>query len=485
MDAKGRKVKQEKKKEKKERAIYMNISPADQRYLVKEVAEYLSPDAYTRYLCRVECALVKTLHKHKLCDADVVKEVERACEDVTADEVAAEEVRIGHDIRALVNCIGKRVSSRAKPFIHMTATSYDIVDTTNALRYRDVFHDVVIPEFLALEKTLIEIALREAETMQIGRTHGQHAVPITFGFAVANYVNRLGECILHLQRCVRELRGKFSGAVGAYNASALFFHAPEKFEKEVLGVLDLEPALCSTQIVPPEPLMRLLCELITASGVVANIARDMRHLQRSEIDEVAEEFGDVQVGSSTMAHKKNPISFENIESLWKTLIGRTTTLHLDQISEHQRDLTNSASSRTYPEIVNYAVYMVRRLNRTMKKLRLDRENIVRNLDMQGHLVAAEPLYIVLAAMGHPDAHEAVRRFSMQARAEKRTIEEIAREDACIKTYFEKMTPKQRNVFQYPSRLYTGIAAEKARHVAEYWISALDITDITTHKGGNG
>lgn len=470
------------KKKKEGRSVHSVISPADYRYSVKEVVEHLSPEAYTRYLCRVECALVKALHRRKVCGASVVKEVEYACTLVTAEDVASEEARIEHDIRALVNCIGRHVSAEAKPFIHMTATSYDIIDTARAIQYGDVFRRVVIPEFLALERTLIELALREAETRQIGRTHGQHAMPITFGFSIINYVNRLGGCIVHMEQYANELRGKFSGAVGAYNASSLFFDAPETFEEEVLGILDIEPALCSTQIAPPEPLIRLLHEIIVAAGVVANIARDMRHLQRSEIDEIVEEVKPKQVGSSTMVHKKNPIGFENIESLWKVLIGRSVTVYLDQPSEHQRDLTNSASMRTYPEIVNYAVYMAKRLNRIMKNLRLERENMVRNLDMQSHLIAGEPLYLVLAALGHSDAHEAVRRLSMRAREEKKMIEQIAKEDPEIAPYFGKMTREQKKIFQFPSRLYTGIAEEKTRHVAKHWISVFNAMYENKEKG---
>jgi adenylosuccinate lyase len=107
---------------------------------------------------------------------------------------------------------------------------------------------VVLPNLIKLERVLIDLALRESDTLQIGRTHGQHAVPITFGFAMAEYVNRLGESILALKQRTSELVGKFSGAVGAYNASSLFFGCPEVFEREVLDTLDLEPARFSTKL---------------------------------------------------------------------------------------------------------------------------------------------------------------------------------------------------------------------------------------------
>lgn len=350
----------------------------------------------------------------------------------------------------------------------MGATSFDIVDTANVLRFRDVVNEVVLPELLNLERTLINITLREAGTLQIGRTHGQHAVPITFGFATAEYVNRLGDCILKINEAAKELRGKFSGAVGAYNASSLIVDRPEMFEQDVLGELGLNAALHSTQIVPPEPMSRLMNELLLASGVMANLARDMRNLQRTEIGEVGEKFEDEQIGSSTMPQKRNPVSFENVESLWKILVGRIVTVFLDQISEHQRDLTNSASQRTYGEIICYVVAMAKRLAGAMSKLEIDRDNLKRNFESQQDFVIAEPLYIVLAALGHPSAHEKVRQLALEARKTGRTLKEIALADPEIEeVYLPKMTPRHRDALS-DIYFYTGVSANKALSVAAKW-----------------
>src|SRR5262249_29305451 len=152
-------------------------------------------------------------------------------------------------------------------------------------------------------------------------------------------------------------RGKFAGAVGAYNASSLFFPDPEAFEVDVLKEMGLRPAEQSSQVTPNEPVVRLLAEITIACGIMANLADDMRHLQRTEIGEIGEEFEAAQVGSSTMPQKRNPINFENAKSLWKIIVPRVTTAFMDQISEHQRDLTNSASARTYGETILYAVSM--------------------------------------------------------------------------------------------------------------------------------
>ncbi|OGQ70332.1 MAG: adenylosuccinate lyase, partial [Deltaproteobacteria bacterium RIFCSPLOWO2_12_FULL_44_12] len=384
-----------------------------------------------------------------------------------------EENRIQHDVRALVNCIRAKVSAAAKLYIHLTATSNDIIDSANAVRSRNAIERVLIPTLTKLEGVLVDITLREAETVQVGRTHGQHAVPITFGFAIAGYVSRLGDSIETLKALAEKLPGKFSGAVGAYNAQSLFFDDPEEFEHEVLAELGLAPAECSTQVVPPEAMTRLLCEVTVAAGILANLADDMRHLQRTEIGEVGEEFEAAQVGSSTMPQKRNPINLENVKSCWEIVVPRIVTVFMDQISEHQRDMTNGASIRTHPEIIAYVVHMAKRLARTMKKLTVDHANLARNLAIQKGLVVAEPLYIILAALGHPDAHEKVRMLTLQAQREERPLEEVLADDAELQTYVEKMTPHQRQILINP-QFYTGIAAKKAKAVAERWKQKLGL-----------
>jgi adenylosuccinate lyase len=168
-----------------------------------------------------------------------------------------------------------------------------------------------------------------------------------------------------------------------------------------------------------------------------------------------------------MPQKRNPINFENAKSLWKTIVPRIVTAFMDQISEHQRDLTNSASARTYGETLAYTVSAAKRLSRTMKKLKVDKANVERNLNMQMGLVAAEPLYIMLAALGHPDAHEAVRNLTLQAQKESKPLEEIALADADLAPFIAKMSGDQKKILSNPA-LYTGIASQKALAVAKKW-----------------
>ncbi|MBU0624910.1 adenylosuccinate lyase, partial [Patescibacteria group bacterium] len=297
------------------------IAPIDARYWDEETASYLSDRAFLRYKLMIEAALASQLAARGLCDPQIATEIVTACTNLGffPGEVDTEEQRVHHDVRAMVNCLQHRVSEQARPFVHLCATSYDIVDTANALRFRDATQLLLVPHLSALAAVLTRQAEQYRNTVQVGRTHGQHAVPITFGFALAGYSSRLTGCLEHLSALAKELPGKFSGAVGAYNALSLIVADPLEFERELLSGLGLSALSPTTQIVQPEPRIRLLLEVCLAAGIMADLSDDMRHLQRSEIAEVGEEFATGAVGSSTMPQKRNPISFENAKAMWKVL----------------------------------------------------------------------------------------------------------------------------------------------------------------------
>ncbi len=446
-----------------------NISPLDYRYGSERLSKYLSEEARIKYQARVEAALATALAKQGVCDRKIAEEIAKASEKVTAAEVYAEEKITRHDVRALVNTIREKVSDEAKPFVHFGATSYDIVDTSNALRYKEACEKLVVPSLVKLEKTLITLAMREKSTLQIGRTHGQHAEPVTFGFVIAGYVNRLGNRIRAVNNSKEGLEGKFSGAVGAFNGSSLFLKDPEAFEKSIMQQLGLKQCMHSTQIVAPESLLDLLNALVGAFNVLANFADDMRNLQRSEIAEVGEAFGTKQVGSSTMPHKRNPINFENVKSMWKAFMPRVVTFNLDTISEHQRDLTNSASQRFVPELLAALVSSADRLNRVCEKMVVDKKNMQKNFDKSRQGIIAEPLYLLLAAKGHPNAHEYVREKTLEAEKTGKTVMELVQADSDLKKFFEKIRPQQLAILNDPEK-YTGVAEKRTVSVCSYWKS---------------
>ena len=449
------------------------ISPLDYRFvggdakLQKELGPYLSAAAVIRYQARVEGALAMAMADLKICDRAAADAIARAADQVTPQEVADEEQKTRHDVRALVNVIRSRVPDEAKRFVHLGATSYDIVDTANALRYREAVERVVIPAVASVVARCIAIAEAEADTPQIGRTHGRHAEPITFGFAMSSYVSRLGDRIGRLDYFAKRLPGKLSGAVGAYNALGLLTSDPRALEQRLLATVGVDHRTTSTQIVEAEGWSDLAHACVSTLGVLANLADDMRQLQRTEIGEVAEAFASEQVGSSTMPHKRNPVSFENVKSIWKAMAPRVVTTYMDQISEHQRDLTNSASQRFLGELVAATAYAAKRMASSLEGIRIDRERLRANLASSRGTISAEPLYVLLAKYGHPDAHEAVRKVTLEAERSGRSVVEIAMMDNDVREYLRKLSPDERRILERPEE-YRGLASDVARDVTQTW-----------------
>lgn len=447
---------------------YDALDPFDVRYYDTEAATYLSERSRIAYQAYVEAALALTLSEFDICSSVIARQIEQASRKVRAEDVYTEEQTTRHDIKALVNCIKKELPDNAKPFVHFGATSYDIISTASALQLRDATQKLVIPRLQSLITTLSKLATDYADTAQIGRTHGQHGVPITFGFALSGFVSRLGESMLALRDLSNQLPGKFSGAVGAYNALGLFASDPQKFERSVLEKLGLPVAPFSTQIVPAEYTIRLLDELAISAGIMSNLAHDMRNLQRTEIAEVRERFEPGQTGSSTMAHKRNPWNFENVVSMGKQVSAQMLNANLNISSEHQRDLTDSASSRFYTLAFAGVASMAERLNRILPKLEVDEAAMQRNLYLTAGAIAAEPLYLLFEKYGHIEAHEKSKSLAHKALADKRPLAEIVQKDSEGSAYWQKFSAQERKVITEPEKYYTGLAAQKATQIAKRW-----------------
>ena len=447
---------------------YDSIDPLDNRYYDIEIGHYLSERSRVAYQAYVEGALANTLADYGVCSQEIADEIAVAASQVTTEEVYAEEKTTRHDIKALVNVIKSKLSEEAQPYVHFGATSHDVIGTASSLQMKDAMTNVVIPRIKTLLQSLADISERYADTVQVGRTHGQHAVPITFGFAIAEYVSRLGQSLEIIQAATDNLFGKFSGAVGSYNALSVFIDNPEQFEEKIVTSLGLKVAPYSTQIIPAENIVRLLDELSLAAGIMSNLAHDMRHLQRTEIGEVRERFEPGQTGSSTMAHKRNPWNFENVVSMWKEVTAQTINARLNISSEHQRDLTDSASSRFYVIIPASVVAMATRLNTIMNKLEVDEENMQRNLKLTGGAIAAEPLYLLFEKYGHTTAHEKSKALAHSAMESNIPLVDVITSDPEASEYWDKFTDNEKQIISEPEKYYIGRAAEKARRTAERW-----------------
>ncbi|MDR2602261.1 MAG: adenylosuccinate lyase [Spirochaetaceae bacterium] len=466
-----------------ERSIFSNISPLDHRYSLSEagvfngLVPWISEDASISACVKAEIALVEAhLESRGQLTAELGAALKKAGESVSPGEVYAEEEKTRHNIRALVNVLKTKVPAEAAPLIHLGATSVDILDTSLAYRMQNSAKLVVTPLLKKLALLLCDIAEREADTPQVGRTHGQHAVPITVGFTFAGFLSRIGKSILQIQVFADDLRGKLSGAVGAYNATCMITDDPEKLEELFLNKLGLKPSEHSTQLVEPEHVLRLLLEYNVCFGIIAHLADDLRNLQRSEIGELHEEFSHSQVGSSTMPQKRNPWNSEHVKSLWKAFMPRATSFFMDQISEHQRDLSNSASQRFIADYIAGFCMAAERMSGVLQNLVVDKENLTRNLRGGGGIkggVMAEPAYILLAESGESRAHEIIRKITLACEKENIDFAEgLIREKEIFIKIQNKMTELKliktgetaKDFFNNPER-YNGLSAKKAKTLA--------------------
>lgn len=470
------------------RNIFENISCIDHRYSLSEaevfngLSKYISEEASIRSCAKCEAALVKSHLKlrGKLTD-EIAQSLDKVASEIDPAEVYAEEEKTKHNIRALVNVMKTKVSAEIGPLVHLGATSVDILDTALSCRMRDVTKNVVLPELKKLEKHLCTIADRDSEVPQVGRTHGQHAVPITFGWSIAEFVSRLGKSILRIEELSNQLVGKLAGPVGSYNGPSMIVKDPEELERVYVEFLGLSASEYSNQLVEPEYLLRLLLEMNVAFGIIANLADDLRNLQRSEIGEVFEYFASTQVGSSTMPQKRNPWNSEHVKSLWKAMCPRVITFYMDQISEHQRDLTNSASQRFMADYVAGFTMAVARMNSVVSGLQADKETMARNLENAGGKVKggvlAEPAYILLGEAGINDGHEVIRKITLEAEKSGKTFFEVLKTH---KEAFEKITAQleklgvenPENFFEHPAN-YCGLAAKKSRRLAKKYEKLMD------------
>jgi adenylosuccinate lyase len=366
--------------------------------------------------------------------------------------------------------------------VHVPLTSYDALDTARALQFSRAHQNVIRPLTVELISRIAEKAKLYEDMVQIGRTHGQHALPITVGFWLATILSRIITNAQEANRFALCLRGKISGAVGAYNAQVGLgitkLCGEKSFEERVLKKLDLEPGLISTQILPPEPLAYYLFSLTMLSQSLGQLGRDCRNLMRTEIGEVCEPWSSGQVGSSTMAHKRNPLFFENTEGTGIKNISELLNVLLTLTSEHQRDLVGSSVARDFPTIV---VNLTNQLNTLLRKneagksfierISIDEDACQRNFQTHSGLIMAEPVYLALQMAGYgDDAHELVNRKAMPiAQKENMSIfeavEKIAMTDRSVEEAVGRIPPEVRRLLTKPSD-YIGLAKDKTRAVCD-------------------
>lgn len=401
----------------------MAVSPFEERYRT-EMNDIFNDEAKLRKWMVVEVALAKAHAQLGNIPKDAPGRIAAAAQGVTPERVAEIEEEIHHDLMAMVRALTEHAGDAGR-YVHLGATSYDIEDTATALIFIEAIQ--LLEESLgALATTLKKLALEHKGTVCIGRTHGQHAVPTTYGMKFALYYQELKRDMERLAEAKKRIAvGKMSGAVGTM---ATFGKDGPKIQKLVMKELGLEEDPVTNQVVQRDRHAEVLCTLALTAAFMEKVAKEIRNLQRSEICEVSEPFSAKQVGSSTMPQKRNPHKSERVCSLAR-LVRANAMVAMENISlEHERDLTNSANERAiFGESFICVDYMALQMTKILDGLVFYPENIKHNLELTQGLVMAERVMIQLVEsgkLGRQDAHEAVRQLAQEAFAKKRHLREL-------------------------------------------------------------
>ncbi|MFZ3051311.1 MAG: adenylosuccinate lyase [Methanothrix sp.] len=439
----------------------MSIHPMEFRYGTREMKAIWEEDFRLRCLFRVEAALAQAEEELGMIPPGAAEEIARAAE-VTMPQRAKEiEDEIGHDMMATVLALAEE-SPKFGEWIHLGATSNDILDTATGLQIKASL-DIMEEKLKKMLALLLDLAMQNRNLVCAGRTHGQIAVPTTYGLRFAIWASEVGR---HIQRLV-ELRpraavGKMSGAVGTQAAYGRF---GMEIQERVMHHLELFEVDVSNQVVQRDRHAEMVCWMALVASTLDKIFIEMRTLQRTEIAEVEEGFGKKQVGSSTMPHKRNPIKSEQICGLARVVRAQLIPAFENIPLWDERDLTNSSCERVvFPEAFIFTDHILALAVRTLTNMRLRPDNIERNLMLLHGLNMAENVMVELAkkGVGRQQAHEIMRQSSMTAFEEKRELKDVLLDNETVRRYLK---PEEISALLDPHQ-YIGTAPKQVERLNE-------------------
>jgi adenylosuccinate lyase len=394
------------------------------RYSRPAMARIWSDESRLSTWLEVELAATAAWAELGVVPSDAAEALRKRAAAPTPERVAELEATLHHDTAAFVDAVAEQLGPEGRWF-HYGLTSSDVVDTALALQIREAGALVLD----GVERALAAVAARadeHRETIQIGRTHGVHAEPTTFGLKLAGWAFELDRGRRRLARAFEELRvGKLSGAVGTYAATD-----PE-LERLACERLGLEPAPTSTQILQRDRHAELLCALAVLASSLETFALEIRHLARTEVAEVQEPFGRGQKGSSAMPHKRNPVVAERICGLAR-VVRAAAGVGLENVALwHERDISHSSAERVViPDAFLALDYMLDRFAWLVEGLVVRTERMRRNLDASHHLFFSQRVLLALVESGltRDDAYRLVQRNAMRAGDEEVDFRELVRRD---------------------------------------------------------
>jgi len=369
-------------------------------------------------------------------DAKVIAE-KASTRYVRLERVKEIEKEIRHDVMAMVRALAE-VCGKSGAYVHLGATSYDIVDTATALQLKEAT-SLIEEKLVRLVKALMEKAEKYKETIMVGRTHGQHALPITLGFKFAVWVREVARHLERLRQCrERLLVGKMSGAVGTH--AGLGPHAL-RIQQIVMERLGLKPAEITTQIVQRDRHAEFICLLANLASSLDKFGTEIRELQRPEIGELYEPFERKrQVGSSTMPHKRNPELCERICGLAKIMRSLTIPALENVVTWHERDLTQSSAERfIIPEACILIDYMLYLMTFIIENIEVDEERMRKNLEITQGRIMSEAVMIALTkkGMNRQEAHELLRKLAIKSQTENKHFKEVLFGDKTVREFLDE------------------------------------------------
>ncbi|MGH2455771.1 MAG: adenylosuccinate lyase [Candidatus Limnocylindria bacterium] len=380
------------------------------RYALPELRELFGERRKLELWLRIELLATEALHQAGVVPTPDWERIRQAGTEVDPDRAHEIERESQHDVIAFLRSVTERLGPEGR-WLHYGLTSSDVMDTATAVTLRDAA-GVVGRELERLAEVVRRLALQHRSTPMVGRSHGVHAEPITFGFKAAGWYAEVLRDTARLSRAREEVSvGKVSGAVGTHaNVSAAV-------EAHVCAALGLTPDPAATQVVSRDRHAELLTTLAILGGTLERIATEVRHLQRTEVSEAFEPFGSGQQGSSAMPHKRNPVLSERVTGMARLLRGDALVGLENMALWHERDISHSSAERfVFERALGVAAYAVRTLATVLDGLEVDPGRMAANLQQLGGMVYSEALLLAMIAKGanRQDAYRLVQAAAGRA-----------------------------------------------------------------------
>jgi adenylosuccinate lyase len=378
---------------------------------------------------QIEILVCEAMAKQKMIPREAVETIKQKA-SFSVDRIQEIEKTVKHDVIAFLTNVEESAGPDAR-FIHMGLTSSDILDTAFALQLKEALL-IIINDVRNLMDVLKEKAFEHKNTAMIGRSHGIHAEPITFGLKLAVWYSEMQRNLRRLKQALDVISyGKISGAVGT------FANIPPRIEKYVCEHLDLKPAEISTQIIQRDRHAQYFTALAILGGSIEKIAVEIRHLQRTEVGEVEEAFTSGQKGSSAMPHKKNPIGSENLSGLARLVRSNSIAAMENMALWHERDISHSSVERVIaPDSTILIDYMLNRLTGMMRNLVVNKDAMVRNLEKLQGLIFSQQILLALVKKGcsRQHAYSITQKNSLQAWSTGESFKQLVLRDPDIQSY---------------------------------------------------